>query len=155
MNRVQGFALRCAGVAVAAIGLTSAVYAQAQQPPAAGAQPPAASKAAGNENPFAPQPAPPLPAGMTGASTDDPRYKLTPGLFDAGETSMGMKHLALVKKPEAFTLGTNNPDDPKVAATMGQLGMGNAAKIPKDLQMVMAELGLKRGAKSTSAGKPS
>jgi hypothetical protein len=29
--------------------------------------------------------APPLPAGMTGANPDDPRAKLKPGLFDAGE----------------------------------------------------------------------
>ena len=140
MNRVQRVALRFAGVIVAAMGLTSVVYAQGQQAPAAGAQPPAAAKAAGNENPFAPQPAPPLPAGMTGSSVDDPRYKLTPGLFDAGETAMGMKHLALVKKPEAFTLGTNDPNDPKVAATMGQLGIGNASKMPKEMQMVIAQL---------------
>jgi hypothetical protein len=133
-------ALRFAGVAVAAIGLTSALYAQAQQAPAAGAQPSAAAKAAGNENPFAPQPAPPLPAGMTGSDVNDPRYKLTPGLYDAGETSQGMKHLALVKKPQAFTLGTNDPNDPKVAATLGQLGMGNASRMPKELQMVIAQL---------------
>ena len=140
MNRVQSVALRFAGVAVAAIGLTSAIYAQGQQAPAAGSQPPAAAKADGNENPFAPQPAPPLPAGMAGSSVDDPRYKLTPGLFDAGETALGMKHLALVKKPDAFTLGTNDPNDPKVATTLGQLGMGNAAKMPKELQMVIAQL---------------
>src|ERR1700734_1636527 len=140
MNRVQSVALRFAGVAVAAIGLSSAIYAQGQQSPAAGSQPPAAAKADGKENPFAPHPPPPLPAGMAGSSVDDPRYKLTPGLFDAGETALGMKHLALVKKPDAFTLGTNDPNDPKVATTLGQLGMGNAAKMPKELQMVIAQL---------------
>jgi len=140
MNRVQGVALRFAGVAVAAIGLTSTLYAQAQQPPAAGAPPAAAAKQAENENPFAPQPAPPLPAGMTGSDVNDPRYKLTPGLYDAGETSQGMKHLALVKKPQAFTLGTNDPNDPKVASTLGQLGMGGASRMPKELQMVIAQL---------------
>ncbi len=140
MNRVQSVALRFAGVAVAAIGLTSTLYAQAQQPPASGAPPAAAAKAAENENPFAPQPAPPLPAGMTGSDVNDPRYKLTPGLYDAGETSQGMKHLALVKKPQAFTLGTNDPNDPKVAATLGQLGMGGASRAPKELQMVIAQL---------------
>ena len=44
--------------------------------------------------------APPLPAGMTGSNANDPRAKLTPGLFDAGETSNGMKHLTLLKKPD-------------------------------------------------------
>src|SRR6202011_1856747 len=58
-----------------------------------------------NENPFAPQPAPSLPPGMTGSDVSDPRFKLTPGMYDAGETSMGMKHLQLAKKPDAFQLG--------------------------------------------------
>src|SRR5438067_6621964 len=34
----------------------------------------------GGGNPFAPQPAPPLPAGMMGSDVNDPRAKLTPGL---------------------------------------------------------------------------
>ncbi len=33
-----------------------------------------------DDNPFAPQPAQPLPAGMTGSDVNDPRFKLTPGL---------------------------------------------------------------------------
>jgi len=40
-------------------------------------------------NPFAPQPAPTLPPGMTGSDVNDPRFKLTPGLYDAGEASHG------------------------------------------------------------------
>ena len=56
------------------------------------------------ENPFAPEPAPPLPAGMTGSDANDPRAKLAPGMYDAGETSMGLKHLMLLKKPDAFQL---------------------------------------------------
>src|SRR6266705_2874413 len=59
-----------------------------------------------NDNPFAPQPAQPLPPGMTGSDVNDLRFKLTPGLYDAGETSAGMKHLQLVKKPSAFQLGS-------------------------------------------------
>ncbi len=43
-----------------------------------------------------------------------PRAKLTPGLYDAGETSMGIEHLLLLKKPDAFQLGSTDPDDPKV-----------------------------------------
>src|SRR5206468_5098432 len=38
----------------------------------------------GDENPFAPKPAPPLPPGMTGSDPSDPRANLTPGLYDAG-----------------------------------------------------------------------
>jgi hypothetical protein len=118
--------------------LSSAAAAfQAQAPAPADAPPP---KAAAPNNPFAPQPAPPLPAGMTGSDANDPRYKLSPGLFDAGETSMGMKHIALVKKPESFQLGASQPDDPKVAQTIGQLGIGDATKMPKELQMVIAQL---------------
>ena len=57
------------------------------------------------EDPFAPEPPPTLPPGMTGADINDPRAKLTPGLFDAGEAAMGIKHLMLLKKPDAFQLG--------------------------------------------------
>jgi len=60
------------------------------------------------ENPFAAEPAPTLPAGMTGRMRRS-RAKLTPGLYDAGETSMGIKHLLLLKKPDAFQLGVADP----------------------------------------------
>ena len=63
-------------------------------------------------NPFAPEPAQPLPPGMKGSDTNDPRAKLAPGVFDAGEAAMGMKHVLLLKKPDAFQLGSDNPDDP-------------------------------------------
>src|ERR1700683_1108671 len=66
------------------------------------------------QNPFAPEPAPALPPGMTGSDVNDPRFKLTPGMYDAGEASMGIQHLLLLKKPDAFQLGTTDPDDPKV-----------------------------------------
>ena len=92
------------------------------------------------ENPFAPKPAPPLPPGMTGSDPNDPRAKLTPGLYDAGETSMGLSHLLLFKKPDAFQLGTSEADDPKVQKTIAQLGIGSAAKMSKPLQLVIAQL---------------
>jgi hypothetical protein len=91
-------------------------------------------------NPFAPQPAPTLPPGMTGSDVSDPRFKLTPGLYDAGEAAMGIKHILLVKKPDAFQLGSNDADDPKVQKTIAQLGIGAAAKMPKPLQLVIAQL---------------
>src|SRR6478672_6264185 len=93
-------------LAAASIFLFAAnAFAQTPSPSPTPAQP---------ENPFAPQPAPPLPAGMTGSDTNDPRAKLTPGVYDAGETSMGLKHITLLKKPDSFDLGTNDPNAEKV-----------------------------------------
>ena len=156
MNRVHRVGLRLAGAVAAAIVLGcsgSAIHAQApvSPPPAPPASAPQAAapqtpsqapaKAAeAEENPFAPVPAPPLPPGMKGSDVNDPRYKLSPGLYDAGEASMGMKHLLLLKKPDAFQLGVSEPDDPKVAKTVRTLGIGNLAKMPKELQMVIAQL---------------
>src|SRR5687768_5961438 len=93
------------------------------------------------ENPFALVPAPPLPAGMTGSDANDPRAKLAPGMYDAGETAMGLQHVVFIKKPEAFLLNSDNPDDPKVQKTLGQLGAGNAdiLKMPKPLQLAFAQ----------------
>src|SRR5215217_2474633 len=93
------------------------------------------------DNPFAPEPAGPLPAGMTGADTNDPRAHLTPGFFNAGETAMGLKHILLVKKPAAFQLGSDNPDDPNVQKILGQMGNpAELAKVPKGVQLVIAQL---------------
>jgi hypothetical protein len=138
MNRVPSVAIR---VAVAAIFIcSSGSRMQAQKPAtAAPAQEPQKAPEA-EENPFAPQPAPPLPAGMTGADVNDPRFKLTPGLYDAGEASMGIKHLVLVKKPDTFQLGSAEPDDPKVQKTLAQLGVSGTSKMPKPLQLVVAQL---------------
>jgi hypothetical protein len=152
MKRVWGGALHLA--VVAAILLCSRetrVWAQEPaQPPAAAAPaqttPPATGAATpakapeAEENPFAPEPAPTLPPGMSGSDINDARYKLKPGLYDAGEVSMGLKHIQLVKKPDAFQLGVTEPDDPKVQTTLGQLGIGNSAKMPKPLQLVIAQL---------------
>jgi hypothetical protein len=91
-------------------------------------------------DPFAPEPAPALPPGMMGSDTNDPRFKLAPGLYDAGEAAMGIEHLTLVKKPDAFQLGATDPDDPKVEKILGQLGMGNNKKLPKSVHLVIAQL---------------
>ena len=88
---------------------------------------------------FTPEPSPPLPPGMTGADVNDPRAKLSPGLYNAAETSLGMKHLLLLKKPEAFQLGSTDPDDPKVEKMVGVLGMNNP-KIPKPAHLLIAQL---------------
>lgn len=86
------------------------------------------------------EPAPKLPAGMTGADTNDPRAKLTPGWYDAGEVSSGIKHLQLFKKPNAFQLGSDNADDPKVKDTLGKLGFADTSKLPKGFQIMIAQL---------------
>src|ERR1700688_4544864 len=150
MNRIPSVAFR---VAVAAIFLGFGVGrmpaqspvtpppAQAQKPDAAApAQKPAEEEGDDDGNPFAPQPAPALPPGMTGSDANDPRAKLTPGLYDAGEAAMGIEHLSLLKKPDTFQLGNTDPDDPKVQKTLGQLGIGGGMKIPKSFQVVIAEL---------------
>ncbi|HLW55403.1 MAG TPA: hypothetical protein VKW06_21420 [Candidatus Angelobacter sp.] len=118
---------------------------RAQSPapsPSAQGQEPAANADAEEEdhNPFMPEAAPALPEGMTGSDVNDPRAKLAPGLYDAGEAAMGMKHLMLFKKPAAFQLGASDPDDPKVQKMVGQLGMGNNTKIPKSMHPVIAQL---------------
>jgi hypothetical protein len=78
---------------------------------------------------------------MTGADTNDPRAHLTPGFFNAGEIAMGLKHLLLVKKPAAFQLGSDNPDDPKVQKILGQMGSpAQLAQVPKGVQLVIAQL---------------
>ena len=149
MNRVQRVAFRLAAVAAIVLCFSvSAIQAQEQAPQSSTAAPdaskaPDAAKApdADDGNPFAPKPAPPLPPGMTGSDVNDPRFSLTPGMYDAGEVSMGIRHLLLLKKPDAFQLGTTDPDDPKVEKTVRQLGIGNmASKMPKSLQLEIAQL---------------
>jgi hypothetical protein len=142
MNRVHRIGLRLAGLAAAAIVFSSSASAMQAQSPAPQTTAPAQEpKQEEEKNPFAPEPAAPLPAGMTGSDANDPRAKLTPGLYDAGEASMGMKHLLLLKKPDAFQLGTVDPDDPKVEKTLGQLGVPAAMlKVPKPLRVAIAEL---------------
>src|SRR6266436_4308130 len=141
MNRVSGVAFYIVGAAIVLFFGVSRM--QAQAPP----NPPPAQQADKEDkeddedaNPFAPEPAPALPPGMTGSDANDPRAKLTPGLYDAGEASMGIKHLMLLKKPGAFQLGASDPDDPKVQKMLGQLRVGNASKMPKPMQLVVAQL---------------
>jgi hypothetical protein len=92
------------------------------------------------EDPFAPEPAPSLPPGMTGSDANDPRAKLTPGMYNAGEVSMGIKHINLFKKPGPFQLDSADPDNSKVQKTLGMLGVGDTSKMPKPMQLVIAQL---------------
>ncbi len=135
MNTIRKAALYSAALA-ALVAPAHILFAQDAAPakPAAPATPPP------QQNPFAPTPAPPLPAGMTGSDTSDPRYTLKPGLYDAGEAAQGMKHVAFVKKPDAFQITASSPDDPKVQKTLQQLGMPPGMKMPPAMQMVIAQL---------------
>ncbi|MBK6721940.1 MAG: hypothetical protein IPG58_01250 [Acidobacteria bacterium] len=85
--------------------------------------------------------APPLPPGMTGSNANDPRSKLTPGLWDASEASMGIKHISLLRKPDAFQLGID-PNSPKVDKALTALGVPPGAQIPAAMKMSFAGLAL-------------
>src|SRR5215831_16199659 len=116
---------------------------QAQTPPSQESTKPANAKPdqkKAEDDPFAPEQAPPLPAGMTGSNVNDPRAKLTPGMYDAGEASMGMKHILLLKKPGAFQIDASDPSKPEVQKTLGQLGIPDTSKMPKPIQSVIAQL---------------
>jgi hypothetical protein len=134
MIGVSRVALRTAAAALMFCFGGIRMPAQEQKP-----APPAQEPVEEEESHFAPEPAPVLPAGMTGSDANDPRAKLTPGLYDAGEASMGMKHLVLLRKPDVFQLGTDDPEDPKVEKTIGQLGI-NTSKISKPMHLVVAQL---------------
>jgi hypothetical protein len=131
MNRIYSFLVLIAFV-VLCCSFSTRVQAQTPSPSPTPAEP---------ENPFAPQPAPPLPTGMTGADANDPRAKLTPGFYDAGETSMGLKHITLLKKPESFDLGTNDPNADKVNKSLSTVLGTDPTKVPSEMKLVLAGLG--------------
>jgi len=137
MNRMHALAFPAVCAAFAAALLCCSVGALQAQAPAAA---PPAKPAPAAESEFTPQPAAPLPPGMTGSTTSDPRVGLKPGLYDAGETAMGIEHLAFLKKPTAFQLESTDPDDPAVQKALKLLGVGNSAKMPKPMQLVLAQL---------------
>jgi hypothetical protein len=138
MRRKQALGFHLAGVAFALAILNSTIVPLRAQAPTAPAAKPALPKEE-EEDPFAPQPVTPLPPGMTGSTTNDPRVGLKPGLYDAGEAAMGMEHIAFLKKGDAFQLPSSQPDDPIVQKTLDILGV-NKARIPKPMQPVIAQL---------------
>src|SRR5499427_886310 len=141
MNRVLHGAFRAAVLAtILGCGVTSP-QALAQRPltgPRPGASP--SESGGADDNPFAPEPAPTLPPGMTGSDITDARAALAAWLYDAGEGAVGIKHVMLVKKPDPFQLGTAEPDDPKVKQMLDRLGFSNTAKPPKPVQLLIAQL---------------
>ena len=88
------------------------------------------------QDPNAPKP---MPEGMKGADANDPRAKLSAGMYDAGETAVGIRHVLLLKKPDAFQLGADDPADPKVQQILGQIGI-DPSQSPKAFQMALAQL---------------
>lgn len=147
MNRVPIFIICVALAATMLFPGVRRLHGQEQTPsPTPATQAPSPTPAAQEPedeedlNPFAPETTPVLQPGMKGSDTNDPRAKLAPGMYNAGEAAMGIKHLQLVKKPAAFQLGTNNPDDPKVMKMLGQLNMPDVAKAPKPMHLVIAQL---------------
>jgi hypothetical protein len=134
-----------AALAVAVVFCSGVVLLQAQTPQTGAPAPaPQASQkpaqAADDEDGFAIQPAPPLPPGMTGSNTNDPRYTLKPGMYDAGEAALGMKHVAFVKKPDVFQLTATSPDDPAVGAMLGKMAVHVSPRMTKEMQLMIAQL---------------
>ncbi len=78
-----------------------------------------------------PSPAPTLPAGMTGSDANDPRAKLSSGMYDAGESSFGMKHLLLFKKPGAFKL-PSDLNDPVIQRMLVRAGIPDITTFSKE-----------------------
>ena len=140
MNRIHKMAFR---LLVASLVLLCFIgQMQAQTPSSQKSSKPADSKPdqkKAEEDPFAPEQAPPLPAGMTGSDVNDPRAKLTPGVYDAGKVTKGLKHLLLLKKPDAFQLDSTDPNDSKVQKTLSMIGTPDP-KMPKPMQLVRAQL---------------
>lgn len=135
MNQINQIAFRLLSAAFLVCScFTAGVLAQSSKP---------SPSPSPSVNPFKPLPAPPLPAGMTGSDVNDSRFKLKPGMYDAGEAALGIKHIHLLRKPEAFQLGVDNPDDQRVQKFLGQLGSSDSdvAKMPKAEQLVTAQLG--------------
>jgi hypothetical protein len=132
-----------AALLAAVVFCSSVALLQAQQTGAPSPAPQASQKhpaASDDDDDLAIQPAPALPPGMTGSNTSDPRYTLKPGMYDAGEAALGMKHIAFVKKPDAFQLTATSPDDPAVGAMLGKMALHVGPRTSKEMQLMLAQL---------------
>lgn len=81
----------------------------------------------------------PLPPGMKGSDASDPRSKLSSGMYDAGVAASGIKHVGLLKKPEAFDVGVD-PNSPMVVKALSALGISDPSQIPPPIRMGFAGL---------------
>ena len=139
MSRVHSISVRLL-MGSFLLGLFFVGHAEAQAPSSPKATDAKQDQKKAEDDPFAPEATPALPAGMTGSDVNDPRAKLKPGWYDAGETSLGLNHLLLLKKPGPFQLDLVDPDNPKVQKTLGLMGIPDPSKMPKPLQLVIAQL---------------
>ena len=111
LTSTENLALRLAGTAprphsppsVCSVALA---HAQAKLPAEAPTTPSRRQAAATDElDEFAPKPRPAAaPRHDRLHAPTTPAYTLKPGMYDAGEAAMGMKHLGFLKKPEPFRL---------------------------------------------------
>ncbi|MBO0720683.1 MAG: hypothetical protein J2P41_07670 [Blastocatellia bacterium] len=118
MHRVHSRAFRFLAVTLLLLSFFAGRM-QAQAPPSQNPVKEADARKA-EEDPREPEPPTSLPAG-TGSNANDPRAKLSPGWYDAGEASKGIKHLLLLKKPDQFQQDTIDASNP-----MAQLAFGNS-----------------------------
>jgi hypothetical protein len=119
MNQGPKRALLLLGTALVTVTIAASTL-LAQEPPASSAKP--------------------LPAGMRGSNPADPRAKLKPGMYDAGEVFAGIRHISLLKKPDAFQLGTTDVKSARVKQTLGTLGIADPAMLPPAMALSFAGL---------------
>jgi hypothetical protein len=92
------------------------------------------------QNPFALDLGKPLPPGMTGSNPNDPRSKLKAGMDDAGVAALGIRHVSLLPKPQAFQLGTTDVKSDRVRQTLGSLGVADPSMLPPTSALSFAAL---------------
>ena len=140
MNRLHAITFRLLTVSVVWCAfITAAVFAQTASPSPAKTTDSKSANQDG-ENPFGLEYAKPLPAGMKGSNANDPRAKLKPGMYDAGEAAFGIKHITLLRKPDAFQLGSTDVASVRVKQTLGTLGVDDVSKIPPTVALSFAAL---------------
>src|SRR2546423_6867224 len=92
MNQVRTIAFRLAAASFVLCSCLAAA-ALAQTPsPSPSPSPEAKPANQNNGNPFAPESAPPLPAGMAGVDASDPPRQHSPREYDSGATEAGVVH---------------------------------------------------------------
>ena len=77
---------------------------------------------------------------MTGSDANDPRAKLTPGMYDAGETSMGLKHLSCSKSLMRFNSAPPILTIRRCRRPWVCSALRDPSKMPKPMQLVIAQL---------------
>src|SRR5579859_7771756 len=79
-------------------------------------------------------------AGNEGIGRERSTREIDARALRRGRNGDGHQTPVLLKKPDAFQLGSADPDSAKVQKTIAQLGIGRAGKMPKPMQLVIAQL---------------